>query len=90
MGAAGAHGLAGRAADWARTGAEFQMIHAVAALVALQMRGRLAAVVLVGGAAVFSGTLYLMALGWPTWLGRVTPAGGLVIIAGWLLLALRK
>ena len=89
MGAAGSHALSGRAAEWARTGAEFQMIHATAALVAIQMRGRWAAIALVGGAAVFSGTLYLMALGWPRWLGAVTPAGGVAMIAGWLLLAVR-
>lgn len=90
MGAAGAHALAGKAADWARTGAQFQMIHAVAALVAVQMRLRLAPRVLLGGAALFASSLYLMALGGPRWLGAVTPIGGLGLIAGWLLLAARR
>ena len=31
-----------------------------------------------------------MALGAPRWLGAVTPVGGLTLIAGWLLLALRR
>ncbi len=38
------------------------------------------------GALVFSGTLYLMALGLPRWLGAVTPIGGVLMIAGWALL----
>ncbi len=33
-------------------------------------------------------TLYAMALGAPRWLGAVTPAGGLAMMLGWLLLAL--
>ncbi len=37
-----------------------------------------------GGVLLFSGSLYLMALGWPRWLGAVTPLGGLCLIAGWL------
>ncbi|HUL75644.1 MAG TPA: DUF423 domain-containing protein, partial [Vicinamibacteria bacterium] len=40
------------------------------------------------GSALFSGTLYAMALGAPRWLGAVTPIGGLGMMLGWLLLAL--
>ncbi|PTQ08503.1 hypothetical protein CLG96_14955 [Sphingomonas oleivorans] len=88
-GAAGAHGHEGRAAEWLRTGAQYQMVHAVAALVALQMpKGRAAALFFLIGAAIFSGTLYAMALGWPRWLGAVTPIGGLGMILGWLILAM--
>ncbi|MFZ8477398.1 DUF423 domain-containing protein [Staphylococcus aureus] len=36
---------------------------------------------------MFAGTLYLMALGAPRWLGAVTPIGGVLLIAGWLWLA---
>ena len=39
------------------------------------------------GGAVFAGTLCLMALGCPRWLGAVTPIGGALLIAGWLWLA---
>lgn len=39
------------------------------------------------GVLLFSGSLYLLALGGPRWLGPVTPLGGLAFIAGWLLLA---
>lgn len=88
-GAYGAHGAAGAAAGWLRTGAEYQLAHAVAAL-ALALAGRFAwpGGLLLGGAAVFAGTLYLMALGAPLWLGAVTPLGGLGMIAGWIALAL--
>ena len=87
-GAFGAHGAAGKAAEWLRTGAEYQMIHAVAALVALSWpRGRGAAMLFIGGGALFAGTLYAMALGGPRWLGAVTPLGGAAMIAGWLVLA---
>ena len=41
----------------------------------------------VAGTALFSGSLYLLALGNPSWLGAVTPVGGLCFIAGWAVLA---
>ena len=41
----------------------------------------------VAGGALFAGTLYLMALGAPRWLGAVTPVGGAMLIVGWLWLA---
>lgn len=88
-GAFGAHGAEGRAAEWLRTGAEYQMVHAVAALVALSWpRGRGSAMLFVAGGALFAGTLYGMALGGPRWLGALTPLGGAAMIAGWLVLAL--
>lgn len=85
----GAHSASGQAADWLRTGGQYQLIHAVAALVALRMEARGPAWLFVGGGAVFAGTLYLMALGLPHWLGAVTPIGGAAMIAGWLWLAVR-
>ena len=86
-GAFGAHGVSGQAAEWLKTGGQYQLIHAVAALVAVRMEARASAWLFVGGAFVFSGTLYLMALGAPHWLGAVTPLGGLALIGGWLWLA---
>jgi len=38
-------------------------------------------------AALSGGTLYLMALGLPRWLGAITPIGGTLLIGGWLWLA---
>ena len=86
-GAFGAHGAEGKAAEWLRTGGEYQLIHAVAALLALEMQARGPGWCFVVGAAVFAGTLYLMALGAPRWLGAVTPIGGTLLIVGWLWLA---
>lgn len=86
-GAFGAHGASGAAAEWLKTGAQYQLVHAVAALVALRMEARGPAWLFVAGSAVFAGTLYLMALGLPRWLGAVTPVGGVLLIAGWLWLA---
>jgi uncharacterized membrane protein YgdD (TMEM256/DUF423 family) len=86
-GAFGAHGTSGQGAEWLKTGGHYQLIHAVAALVALRMDARGPAILFVAGGAAFAGTLYLMALGLPKWLGAVTPLGGLALIAGWLWLA---
>lgn len=87
-GAYGAHRASGLPAEWLKTGSHYQMVHAVAALVAIgRPRGRAAGWCFVAGAGIFAGTLYAMALGAPHWLGAVTPLGGLGMIAGWLLLA---
>lgn len=40
------------------------------------------------GIALFCGSLYALALGAPHWLGAITPAGGICLISGWLLLGL--
>jgi uncharacterized membrane protein YgdD (TMEM256/DUF423 family) len=82
-GAFAAHGAGPEAADWLRTGALYQLVHAVAALVVLE-RDRRPAVLMLVGAAIFSATLYLMALGAPRWFGAITPIGGVMMIAAWL------
>ena len=86
-GAFGAHGAEGKAAEWLRTGGQYQLIHAVAALVALRMEARGPAALFVAGGAVFALTLYAMAFGAPRWLGAITPIGGALLIGGWLWLA---
>ncbi len=86
-GAFGAHGAQGEAVEWLKTGGHYQLIHAVAALVALRMEARGPAWLFVAGGAIFAGTLYLMALGAPLWFGAITPIGGTLLIAGWLWLA---
>lgn len=83
-GAFGAHGASGNAAEWLKTGAQYQLLHAVAALVVLQLEAKGPAWLFLAGSAIFSGTLYLMALGAPEMLGAVAPLGGLMLIAGWL------
>jgi uncharacterized membrane protein YgdD (TMEM256/DUF423 family) len=88
-GAFAAHGAGDRAADLLRTGAHYQLVHAVAAFVALgRPRGGAAAWLFVAGGAIFAGTLYAMAFGAPRILGAVTPIGGAALILGWLTLAL--
>lgn len=96
LGAFGAHGL--RATldaehlGWWQTAVQYQMWHALA-LVAIAAaplpRIALPAALLGAGAALFAATLYFMALGGPRWLGALTPLGGLLMIAGWLVLAWR-
>jgi uncharacterized membrane protein YgdD (TMEM256/DUF423 family) len=39
------------------------------------------------GSLIFSGTVFALALGSPRWLGAVTPIGGVLLIAGFLLFA---
>lgn len=83
-GAFGAHGASGpQEAEWLRTGGLYQLVHAVAAL-AIMGVARGPAILLLVGAAIFSLTLYAMALGAPRWLGAVTPIGGTLLIIGWL------
>lgn len=87
-GAFGAHGAAdAQHADWLRTGSVYQLPHAVAALWLARVHPRIGWTVL-SGAALFALTLYAMALGAPRWLGAVTPVGGLLMIIGWLALAI--
>lgn len=96
LGAFGVHALQSRigadALEWWHTAVEYQMWHALAVL-GLGLSGlrwaRLPAWLFVGGSVIFSGTLYAMALGAPRLLGAVTPLGGLAMIAGWLVLAVR-
>ncbi|MCH7522068.1 MAG: DUF423 domain-containing protein, partial [Candidatus Marinimicrobia bacterium] len=40
------------------------------------------------GIVIFSGSLYLLVITGKRWLGAVTPIGGVLFLAGWLLLAL--
>jgi uncharacterized membrane protein YgdD (TMEM256/DUF423 family) len=88
-GAYGAHGASGLAAEWLKTGAQYQLVHAVAAFaVAGRPMGRVAGWCFIAGGAIFAGTLYLMGFGAPRWLGAVTPIGGLLLIVGWLAAAM--
>jgi uncharacterized membrane protein YgdD (TMEM256/DUF423 family) len=85
MGAFAAHSLGdGHPRELIRTGAAYGLVHAVGAL-ALEGRAPWAAVCLAAGGLVFSASLYLLAMGGPPLIGAVTPLGGLLMIAGWML-----
>lgn len=87
-GAFAAHGASEQAVDWLRTGAFYQLIHAVAALAVVERLGtKPPAALFLAGGAIFALTLYAMAFGAPRWLGAVTPIGGTLMILGWLWLA---
>ena len=86
-GAFGAHGAGERAAELLRTGGHYQLVHTVAALVALRLEARGPGWLFVTGGALFAGSLYALAAGAPRWVGPVTPIGGALLIAGWLWLA---
>lgn len=86
-GAFGAHRYTGKEAEWLRTGGFYQLVHAIAVLVLARMVTPAPSWLLLAGATIFSGTLYLMAVGAPRWLGAITPIGGALMIAGWLLVA---
>lgn len=96
LGAFGAHALKARLAPDAlnvwQTGVTYHAWHALA-LVAIgatmlhfpELRElRYAAVLIVIGIGLFSGSLYGLALGAPRGLGAITPFGGVAFIAGWI------
>ena len=92
-GAFGAHGVGDpQVKGWLQTGAQYQLVHAAAALACfslLRVMARQAGIAgwLFGvGGLVFGGSLYLLALtGVKLW-GAVTPLGGLLMIIGWAVL----
>lgn len=91
LGAFGTHALRDTLTDkqlgWWATAQQYQVWHSLAlVLLGLLPVNKIAGWLFVVGIAVFSGTLYAMALGGPTWLGAVTPIGGASFIAGWLTL----
>ena len=90
-GAFGAHGADARAGELLKTGASYQMVHALAALACMMLPGHRraapAAGLFLGGSVLFSGSLYALALGAPRVVGVLTPVGGLAFMAGWAALA---
>jgi uncharacterized membrane protein YgdD (TMEM256/DUF423 family) len=97
LGAFAAHGLKARLAPEMlavfETGVRYQMYHAFALFAAAWARGRwpgrifgTAGVMFVIGIALFSGSLYLLALTGTRWLGVITPFGGMAFLTGWLCL----
>lgn len=96
LGALGAHALAevlteANLASF-KTGVSYHMIHTLAMLAVLQRQGyKLSLILWLVGIVLFSGSIYLLAtdelMGLQlSFLGPVTPIGGLALIAGWLAL----
>ena len=95
FGAFGAHGLEAKLSahllDVFKTGAYYQMVHALGLLLIgqrIETRPdcrllRIAAGLLAVGIVIFSGSLYVLALTGERRLGMVTPLGGLSFMAGW-------
>ena len=76
-----------------KTGATYEMTHALATLVCAALmragarRARFVPALFLSGTLLFSGSLYGLALGAPRWTGIITPFGGLLFLAGWAMLA---
>lgn len=78
-----------------KTGATYQMTHALAIIATglLGRRGKArfaahgAGICFFLGIVLFSGSLYILATTGVRWLGMVTPFGGMLFIIGWLLFA---
>lgn len=99
FGAFAAHGLA-RLGDpalveWTKTGASYQLWHAAALLGLAALSGRFSSfwfgavsACFFLGSLLFGGSLYVLALLQWSWVVFVTPVGGMLMIIGWLLLAL--
>ena len=96
LGAFGAHGLeesfySEREKEIWNTATLYWLLHAVAILalasrnLTLPLKAALGCII--AGMLIFSGTLYLFALGGPGWLGAITPIGGSLFILGWLICA---
>jgi uncharacterized membrane protein YgdD (TMEM256/DUF423 family) len=101
LGAFGAHGLKSGLAElpdvarrlaWWDTAAHYHLVHAVALGVLAVAAERVvtpwlrwASISMLAGIALFSGSLYAMALTGVTVLGAVTPFGGLGLLLGWAL-----
>ncbi len=100
MGAFGAHGLktiiSPEMLTVYQTGVTYQMYHALGligvALIHRQAPGskllHWAGWLMFAGILLFSGSLYALALLNHTWLGIITPFGGVCFLAAWLLIAL--
>ncbi len=98
LGAFGAHGLKARLTPEALsswdTAVTYQLFHALALLFAGLFAGLLAksavypAIGVAGtswivGILLFSGSIYVLAIGGPRFFGPITPLGGLALIVGW-------
>ena len=96
-GAFAAHGLKARLSAeqmaWWQTGTQYFFYHALGLLIVgmllrINLTSPTIAWVMQLGIVLFTGSLYLMALGMPRWLGAITPIGGTLFIIAWIWLAI--
>lgn len=101
IGAFGAHGLKEILAETGReetfeTAVQYHFYHSLAIFIVGVLllikpnwtQLKTAAVLMVVGILIFSGSLYLLSLTGITWLGAITPFGGVAFIAGWIMVFL--
>ncbi|REG92610.1 DUF423 domain-containing protein [Algoriphagus antarcticus] len=101
IGAFGAHGLKEILAETGRaetfeTAVKYHFYHSLAifiigilALVKPNWKKlSTATILMVVGIFIFSGSLYILSLTGITWLGAITPLGGVAFISGWILVFL--
>jgi len=100
FGAFGAHALKTRISPEMlsvyHTGSQYHFYHALGmllvGLLANQMQNegalQLSGFLMLAGIVLFSGSLYLLAVTGVTWLGAITPLGGVAFIAAWIVLAI--
>ncbi len=98
LGAFGAHAMRGRVAENLlanyETGVKYHFYHALALIIVVVAIERwptsslptVAGWAFIIGILIFSGSLYTMAFTGYTWLGAITPIGGVALIIGWLCL----
>lgn len=96
LGAFGAHGIKSmvdaQQLEWWHTATLYLFIHAlglllVGILIRLNVTAQSTAWLLQIGVVIFAGSLFAMTLGAPRWFGAITPIGGVMMIAGWVWLA---
>jgi uncharacterized membrane protein YgdD (TMEM256/DUF423 family) len=78
-----------------KTAIFYHLAHAIVILVLAfgcpeKHLARLATWCFVIGINIFSGSLYLLALTGMKWMGAIVPIGGVLLLLGWILTALRK
>jgi uncharacterized membrane protein YgdD (TMEM256/DUF423 family) len=98
-GAFGAHALGSTVEpadlDIYRTGVRYHLIHGLALLAVALVAAhgphallRVATITFIAGIVLFSGSLYTLVLTGERWLGAVTPFGGVLLMIGWICLAI--
>ena len=99
LGAYASHGLSSWASieqiEYFQLAVTYQLIHAITLLVVCVLSLFISSyflvaskIAFVSGIALFSGSLYLYVLTGIKILGAITPIGGLLLICGWVLIAL--